>query len=306
MTAKTLPVLLLALFAGALAGVVAVLVVAPRPAVSVEAGDGTDALERAVAQLAARTEELARQVEERGTLAPASGAGRLPLGEIDAAVARYFEERGMGAEAAFTAEPVLADAELTGPEAERRAVEEAFEQLLSGELSQEERQALWSKLGEQGLSDELVALFEDRVEREPNDPDLRVELGSAYLQKVFEVGGSSPTAGLWAMKADGAFDAALALDENHWEARFSKAVSYSFWPPALGMQNKAIAQFETLLAQQQGQPKSPQFAQTYYFLGNMYQQTGNPQKALQVWQNGLALYPGDAQLKAQLAAAQGK
>ena len=169
-----------------------------------------------------------------------------------------------------------------------------------------ERQALWSALGEKGLSDELVAMFEDRVEREPNDPDLRVELGSAYLQKVFEVGGSSPTAGMWAMKADAAFDAALALDENHWEARFSKAISYSFWPPALGMQNKAIAQFETLLQQQQSQPPSPQFAQTYYFLGNMYQQTGNPGKALQVWQQGLALYPGNDQLMAQLAAAQGK
>jgi tetratricopeptide (TPR) repeat protein len=305
MTVKTLPVLLAALVAGALAGALATLLVAP-PAAPVEAGAGSEALERAVAQLAERTEQLARQLEDLEAHRAAPAAGRLSLDELDAAVARVLDGRGAAGGEGLHEEPLLADAQRTGPESARARVEQAFEQLLAGELTQEQRQALWAELGSEGLSDELVALFEEQVEREPNNPDLRVELGSAYLQKVFEVGGSSPTAGLWAMKADGAFDAALALDDQHWEARFSKAISYSFWPPALGMQNKAIAQFETLVEQQEGQPPSPQFAQTYYFLGNMYQQTGSPEKALATWQQGLALYPGDAQLMAQLAALQGK
>jgi tetratricopeptide (TPR) repeat protein len=306
MTAKTVPVLLLSALLGALAGVLAVLLLAPRPTAVPLAGEELAALERAVAQLAERTDRLALQVEEQAALPRSAGAARVPLEEIDAAVARYLSGRGGEGGEAEIAEPTGDAAASSGRAAPRRAVEDAFAQLLSGELSQEERQALWARMAAEGLSDELVALFEERVEREPNDPQLRVELGEAYLQKVFEVGGSSPTAGLWAMKADGAFDAALALDEQHWDARFSKAISYSFWPPALGMQNKAIAQFEILLEQQQGQAKSPQFAQTYYFLGNMYQQTGNPSKALAIWQEGAALYPDDAQLAAQLAAAQGQ
>jgi len=306
MTAKTVPVLLLSALLGALAGALVVLLLAPRPSAASAEDEALADLERAVAQLAARNDQLARQLEEQAARTQVAPGGRVPLDAIDAAVARYLSGRGTEAGEPAAAAPTGEASARSGPDAQRRAVEDAFAQLLAGDLSQEQRQALWARMAAEGLSDELVALFEERVEREPNDPQLRVELGEAYLQKVFEVGGSSPTAGLWAMKADGAFDAALALDEQHWDARFSKAVSYSFWPPALGMQNKAIAQFEILLEQQKGQAPSPQYAQTYYFLGNMYQQTGNPQKALAIWQEGAALYPGDAQLAAQLAAAQGK
>lgn len=246
-------------------------------------------LERELARLSAAQAELAEGLDElrRAPREPA----RLPEQELGAAIERYLAGRDVAPEsAAAQAAPVDLDA---------RRVEEALARLTGEDLPDEVAQALWAELGKAGLSDELVAAFEARVERDPNDPDLRVELGEAYLQKIFEVG-NGPAVGMWAMKADSAFDAALALDERHWDARFAKAVSLSFWPPALGKQNAAIEQFERLLAQQQGQAQEPRFAQTYLFLGNMYQQTGQPQKALSTWQAGLAQYPGSEELAGQV------
>ena len=122
----------------------------------------------------------------------------------------------------------------------------------------------------------------------------------AYLQKLFDIGGASPEVGDLATQADLAFDRALELDPQNWDARFTKAVALSNWPAFLGRQPEAIAQFETLLAQQENSPPNPQYAQTYLFLGNMYVQTGERAKAIETWQSGLARYPDDAALLEQL------
>ena len=306
MSARLLPFVLLSLPVGALAAAVTVPFVADKPAGSSEA---TEALQRAAAslgELARRMDEVERGLSELRTERAPTADARVSLAEIESAVASYLERHDGTSPDSSALEASTTASEASAPAvAGTLGVDDAFEQLTSGTLSEEQRQKLWADMGKRGLSDALVAKFEAAVERSPNDPELRTALGSAYIQKIFEAGGSTPMAGMWAMKADGAFDAALALDDHHWGARFSKAVSYSFWPPALGMQNKAIAQFEILLEQQQNQPPKPQFAETYYFLGNMYQQTGNPQKALQVWQQGLALYPDNDDLKGQVAVAQG-
>jgi len=306
MSARVLQLVLLSLPVGALAAAVTVPFVAEKPAGSTESAEAFQRAAASLGDLARRMDEVERGLTDlRAARAPASDA-RVSLAEIESAVASYMERSDAPGTATGDAHASPARAASTTSAAPGElGVDQAFEQLTSGDLSEEQRQKLWADMGKRGLSDALVAKFEAAVEHSPNDPELRTALGSAYIQKIFEAGGSTPMAGMWAMKADGAFDAALELDDHHWGARFSKAVSYSFWPPALGMQNKAIAQFEILLEQQQNQPPKPQFAQTYYFLGNMYQQTGNPQKALQVWQQGLALFPDNDDLKGQVAVAQG-
>lgn len=286
-----LPLLCSSLVAGAVGAGVA-LTVGSRSAAPVQARAAEpDAanLSREVARLGAAQVELAAALEEL-RLAPRESS-RLPAEDVGAAVERYLAGRAVAADAAAPAS-VAADGDA-------QRVGDAMAQLLGDELDDNQVQALWAELGKAGLSDELVAAFEARVEGDPNDPDARVELGTAYLQKIFEVG-NGPAAGLWAMKADAAFDAALALDERHWDARFTKAVSLSFWPPALGKQNAAIEQFEVLLAQQQGAPNEPRFAETYLYLGNMYQQTGQAEKALSTWQQGLGLYPESLALQSQV------
>jgi len=158
---------------------------------------------------------------------------------------------------------------------------------------------MFEELRDSGRIDEFLAWIQEMAAKDPQDPQLQVALGVAYLQKLFDVG-RTPEAGALAMQADQAFDAALALDPQNWDARFTKAVALSNWPAFLGRQPEAISEFKTLIAQQELAAPNPQHAQTYLYLGNMYVQTGEKQKAIEVWKNGLALYPEDADLLEQL------
>jgi tetratricopeptide (TPR) repeat protein len=107
--------------------------------------------------------------------------------------------------------------------------------------------------------------------------------------------------GTWAVKADKAFDAALALDDHHWSARFSKAASLAFWPAILGKQPEAVKQFEILREQQESQAPREEFAQTYLFLGNLYASQGNAAKAQEVWRKGAEFFPRSSELTAKAA-----
>ena len=260
------------------------------------------AAEADVARVAAAIEDLQREQRvlretvDRLALAAPPVQARVSQDEIEAAVARVLDERRDGealAAAAPAAATAAADDELD--------VEQAMASLLDPELDQLEREQLWQKIREAGLLDDVVALFEARAKANPNDPKLQVDLAKAYLQKIFEVG-NGPLAGVWATKADNTFDAALALDDHNWDARFSKAVSLSFWPPIFGKQAEAISQFETLLGQQQAGALQPQYAQTYLWLGNLYQQSGQLDLAKQTWAAGLQYFPSDSDLAEKLKA----
>ncbi|MDA0667661.1 MAG: hypothetical protein O3A95_06675 [Planctomycetota bacterium] len=126
------------------------------------------------------------------------------------------------------------------------------------------------------------------------------QLGYAYLQPIIRGGVAGMDAGKWSMKADGIYDQVLAADSENWDARFSKAISYSFWPPMFGKQPEAIRHFEILVGQQENQVANSQFSQTHLLLGNLYEQQGNHEKAMAAWQVGYDRFPDDANLRKQL------
>ena len=47
-------------------------------------------------------------------------------------------------------------------------------------------------------------------------------------------------------------------------------------------------------------PAQPQFAQTYAFLGDYYQKTGQADKAAATWQLGLQKFPANPTLQAKV------
>lgn len=143
-------------------------------------------------------------------------------------------------------------------------------------------------------------MLEQEVAANPDNEELAVQLGYAYLQPIIRDNVSGMDAGKWSMKADATYDSVLEMNPNNWDARFSKAVSYSFWPPMFGKQKDAIKHFEILVDQQASQPSDPKYAQTYLLLGNLYSQTGETDKAMDAWTQGNSLYPDDAELRAQL------
>ena len=291
---KPTTILLLAvLLAGTVsAAVTALFSVQAAPPVETRAlaPDAVASLARTIAGLQEEQVRLASAIDElHAQLSSASpGSERIPQGEIDAAVRRYLEGREAPQGPAIAAP---ADASF-----DKQAI---FDRLLAGDVDDGEAQRLWSELAEQGASEELLSLFEERVAGDPNDPDKRVDLGVAYLQRIQEVG-NGPLAGVYATQADEAFDAALEIDDHHWDARFHKAVALSFWPPVFGKQGAAIHEFEILARQQAGMTPTDGHAQTHLLLGNMYQQIGESQKALAAWQQGAALFPGFQPIQDQL------
>ena len=104
-------------------------------------------------------------------------------------------------------------------------------------------------------------------------------------------------------KGDTAYDRALELDGEHWRARFNKAISLSFWPAALGKQPEAIKHFEILVDQQGSGRTHPGHPETHYYLGNMYLQMGDREKAIATWEAGLAKVPDHENLRKQIDAA---
>ncbi|MBL7008091.1 MAG: hypothetical protein ISR76_03775 [Planctomycetes bacterium] len=274
-----------------------------RPPAADESELSADALRRARLERDSLRDRLAELERSRAIAVPAD-AIRSPVLD-DAAIQRAVDRwmlqnpgassRGVGGAADEAGAALAAGAPVF------EDVDSAFAALLADGLDFDRRSELWQRIGEAGLTDAVLEALEQQAEDHPGDPQLQLVLGEAYLEQVFQAG-NSPQAGAWAMKADAAFDLALQADPGHWDARFTKAVSLSNWPPFLGKQNEAIRHFELLVDKQGSSASRPSYADTYLILGNLYQQTGRPQDALRVWRLGAGLFPGRQDILDQIAA----
>lgn len=155
--------------------------------------------------------------------------------------------------------------------------------------------AAWKKAFAAGRMDAVIAKFEQLAAAAPNDPKAQMNLASAYIAYLQMDSSKWQLSG----KADQAYDRVLALDDHHWEARFSKAVGYTFYPDFLGKKKEAIAHFQTLVQQQEAMPVDPSQAQTYLYLGNLLE-ARDPEQARQVWAKGAQRHPDNQELKKRL------
>jgi tetratricopeptide (TPR) repeat protein len=306
MSQNSLAVLAAAAVISAAAGAGAALFVGRKAEPQAAPASSANVVERAafealVARNAALEKDLAA-LRTRVEMAPSETRTSVSDDAVAAAVERWMRAN---AEQLASAAPaaVTEDAGAAARERER-SIADALAKLEDPALSDAARQRLWKELFQAGLGDQVLAELEARAERDPNDPNARCDLAQAYLQKLFNVP-MGPEQGLWGTKADKAFDAALALDENHWEARFGKAVALSNWPAFLGKQPEAIKHFEVLIQQQARQASQPHFVNTHLILGNMYMQVGQKDKALATWQTGAAQFPSNESLRKQIELAGG-
>ncbi|MFY9345422.1 MAG: hypothetical protein WAT39_23220 [Planctomycetota bacterium] len=243
-----------------------------------------------IASLRSRLEDIEAQLLASGPVhraaVPAAATGAVhreqaspvPQEAIEAAVAAWMQSR-------------------TSPAAGKEfEPQRAFEGLLAGDST--ERARIWNAAREAGAMDKLLAVVRARAEASPGDPEAQLQLADAYLQRGRrDPALSSRERGEFVSLADQAFDKVLELNTDHWEARYQKAVSLTFWPDFLGKGPESVRQFETLLAVQGRQPPNPRHANTFLFLGNLYSQRGEFQKAAEVWARGAAQFPGDTSLR---------
>jgi tetratricopeptide (TPR) repeat protein len=236
--------------------------------------------------LSARLDELAQR--PKNAVAPVSidrrEASIVSAEQVAAAVDAYLSNRGgkpLDAAAGGAAAAMAFD------------LDEDLNALLGASFFEDPD--AWKRAFEAGKMDEVIAEIEALAKANPNDPESQMNLANAYMAYLQ----MDNTKWDMSMKADGQFDKVLALDENHWEARFTKAVSYTFWPPFLGKGKDAISQFERLIKQQENTPAQDHEAQTYLYLGNMLADK-DPARARTYWQQGLTRHPNSAELRAKL------
>lgn len=247
-------------------------------------------VQRELAELRASNEKLQQQLDALAKApAPAttslaaerSAAPAVSTEMIAAAVEAFLKKNGASAALAAggTAAPAAATFDLSTEFAK-----------LQGTSFWEDG-ALWKRLFAAGKMDEAIKQFEALAAANPKDTKVQMDLANAYLSYL-QLDQSK-----WqlSMKADSVFDTVLALDERHWEARFSKAMSYTFWPDFLGKKKDAISHFETLVAQQESMPPQDHEAQSYLFLGNLLE-TRDPAKAKEMWAKGARRHPNNQEL----------
>lgn len=300
--------LLVTLLVSALAALGAQRLGSARAARALEPADSQDlaAVVARVQELRRENERLAAEIERRAGLPTAAQAPAGEIGEAEIAAALEHWRASHPQEVQAAAARKIERAARTSPDEPDLASVPILEivQALSREgLTNFERQEMFQRLREAGRIDEYVAAIEKLAAQDPENAELQVALGHAYLQKLFAVG-NTPEAAKWAPLSDAAFDRALELDDQNWSARFSKAVSLSNWPAFLGRAPEAIEHFEILLEQQAALPKRDEFALTYLFLGNMQQAGGERDKAVATWKAGLELFPDMDQLRQALATAE--
>jgi tetratricopeptide (TPR) repeat protein len=178
---------------------------------------------------------------------------------------------------------------------------QAIESIVSPRASHAQKETAWKQLRESGKLDQAIGELEQRAASNAGAAEYPAALGQAYLQKCGTIQDVREQ-GILAMKADQVFDAALNLDSNNWEARFTKALAMSYWPTQMNRGTEVMQHFVTLVEQQEAQTPQPHFAQTYARLGDEYLKYGHAEYAKQAWQRGAALFPEDRELRLKLQA----
>lgn len=251
-------------------------------------------LQQSLAKVAQDQQALQQRLEQ---LAKAPAVGSAPVDgslrsaaapsdeQIAAAVEAYLQRRAKGAAGGEAPAAALgADGKPTFD------MDADFAELIGNNYW--ENTEAWKKAFAAGRMDEVVAQFEALAKAAPNDTKVQMDLANAYLAHL------QMDQSKWqlSMKADKVFDKVLALDDKHWEARFTKAMSYTFYPDFLGKKPEAISHFETLVQQQESMPVDASQAQTYLYLGNLLE-ARDPQKAKEIWQKGARRHPDNADLQ---------
>jgi tetratricopeptide (TPR) repeat protein len=224
-----------------------------------------------------------------------TNAGRMPV--IDQShIAALVEEALAARGTAGRTSPAGTDAAVAARKAS--AIQGLLQELTSTGYGPH-REELWQQLRKLGGTDEAVKTFERLAAENPNSPDAQTALGAAYIEKMLQSTDEAQRIAL-GEKIEAQFDRALELQPDHWEARFRKAVGLSYGPPLSGRQQQAVRQFEQLVQQQGSLPPQAGFAETYVYLGRLYEQQGSLDRAAAVWQQGLSRHPQDTALQ-QLA-----
>jgi len=173
--------------------------------------------------------------------------------------------------------------------------------LESGPFNRNAMRKLWGwTVKNQKNITSLQAELKKAIAENPSSAELQAALATTYASQLSsgELNREDRDAarkGAW-----GAYDKAIELDPNHWQARWGKAFGTTFIPPQFGGRISAIKQFEELKKIQETGAPQPEQSGVYSQLGRLYVDAGRSDKARTALENGLERFPDDERIKEQL------
>jgi len=168
-------------------------------------------------------------------------------------------------------------------------------------VTEEQISSLWNTLLGSGLEKEAVAAFRAYVKAHPDDADAHYGLGVALSAQLMS-GASQTEMATLSGQADLAYSKALELDDHHFAARLSKAISYTFYPAIAGKGPETIRHFQILVDRHGGDSEKEMMEEAYFNLGNEYRKMGNIDKAKEVFKEGLRVFPDSERMTGQMEA----
>lgn len=146
--------------------------------------------------------------------------------------------------------------------------------------------------------DRGVKFFEQLVAQHPRAPNLHLNCGFAYVDKIPVAG--SITQVMLANNALTEFSKALQLQPS-WITYYTRGVSYLFWPRIFNRASLGVADLEAAMKVQRSERRHGYHLKTYAALGDGYWKTDNLAKARATWEEGLKAFPDSALLQKRLA-----
>jgi hypothetical protein len=182
-----------------------------------------------------------------------------------------------------------------------KRVRDFLSRLEAGAVRPEEFNGLWEILPSSGMGREAVTAFEEYVKAHPDDPNAHYGLGIALTSSFLGQDVSMMELATLSRRADEQYTRALELDDHHFGARYSKAISYVNWPAHLGKGPEAIRNFEILVERHGTDTSNPLMRQVYLSLGTQYQKVGNREKARDTFRRGVTVFPDSKELRDALS-----
>ena len=170
----------------------------------------------------------------------------------------------------------------------------AVQQIKDPKIPYLTKEQMWDWISDRNHLDSAMVDFERWAVEEPNNADALTAAGYAKIRKARTMF-KYLTAHL-GLKADEYFDKALKINDKHWAARLIKAAVLSQWPNK-SKRDESKKQFDLLIKQQLSSEQKPEFVLTYFYFGMLYIEMNDHEKAKDIWNLGLLLFPNDKKLK---------
>ncbi len=144
-----------------------------------------------------------------------------------------------------------------------------------------------------------LAFFEKLVAQHPDSANAYLNYGFAYVDKIPDAGAITQV--INANTALSYFTRSLELKPS-WIGYYTRGNSYLYWPKIFNRTHLGIADLEEAMKLQQQEGRRSHHVRAYVALGDGYLKMDDPEKARQIWSEGLQLYPENQELKRRLAA----